>query len=370
MLRQIIQRPGLGRGGCHIFGLHFSEEFVRRVNACLIMCFCYMIIVEASDYNRYQDERKCTKPFGLFWIGHFTSIVMFLVFAHLEKYFLYQHRSVVSVVNNNRLRRFRCWACIMKGCKLLAYIGFLVFTIIGSVWLVQDGRCLNTEDESSNNHAEIKMAFWLLASFSICLIYAIRALTSRTLEDAVASADDISQFNLISWVNQVERRGGRSLTQREINTIKKLKLCSYDQLSRFAKESQKLRRELPNKVETMDNNEPIAMNADSAVLNDESELKQDDSEPSQGACAICLEDILIGSWYKKLPQCEHCFHASCIDEWLSKRATCPVCRQEIFLDENALDRAVDDDGNSPQIESGGRSDNEQPIVLRFTRIIS
>jgi len=369
MRRQIIQLPNLGRGGCQIFGLQFSEEFVRRVDGCLIMCFCYMIIVEASDYNRYQQEGKCTKPFGLFWIGHFTSIVLFLVFAHLEKYFQYQSRRVLVLINSTRFTRVRFWACTMKGCKLLAYIGFLVFTIIGSVWLVQEGRCLNTMDETSNNHAEIKMAFWLLASFSVCLIYAIRAFSGQVLEDAVAPADNNSLFNSISWASQVEHRGGRNLTPREINTITKVELCSYDQLSKFTKKSQRLSRELPTKVDTIATNPPIATNEDSAVELDESELKQDESEPSEGACAICLEDIVIGSWFKKLPQCEHCFHASCIDEWLSKRATCPVCRQEIFLDENALDRPVDD-GDNPPIESGFRIDREPPIVLRFTRIVS
>jgi len=368
MLRQIIHRPGLRRGGCHICGLQFSEEFVRRVNACLIMCFCYMIIVEASDYYRYQQEGKCNKPFGLFWIGHFTSIVLFLVFVHVEKYFIYQLRGLIVVLDNSSLRRARFWACTMKGCKLLAYIGFLVFTIIGCVWLVEDGRCLNTIDKTSNNQ-EIKMAFWLLASFSVCVIYAIRAFTGQVLEDAVEPADNNSQFNLISWANQVERRGGRNLTQREINTITKMKLCSYDQLSRFSKKSQRFSREMPTKVDTMATNQPIAMNENSAVAHDESELKQHGNESSQGACAICLEGIVLGNWFKKLPQCEHCFHASCIDEWLSKRATCPVCRQEIFLDENLLDRPVDD-GDNPPIESGHRSDREPPIVLRFTRVVS
>jgi len=79
--------------------------------------------------------------------------------------------------------------------------------------------------------------------------------------------------------------------------------------------------------------EPVPMKEDAAVFND-LESKKDEDDPSKGFCAICREEIEIGEWYKRLPLCEHCFHAKCIDKWLLMRAACPMCRSEVFLNEN------------------------------------
>jgi len=70
------------------------------------------------------------------------------------------------------------------------------------------------------------------------------------------------------------------------------------------------------------------------------EFKQDVDNTSKCNCAICLEEIKIGDWYKKLPSCEHCFHASCIDQWLYNGETCPVCREEVVICQNVLGLSV------------------------------
>jgi len=374
MRARIIQRPNSGSGGCTLFGRHFSEQCVKGLDAGLVSCFCYMVIFEASDYNKYQNKGGCTKPFGLFWIGHFTSIVLFRVFHYLEKYSKYRLALIIVLRDNTRLRRALIKAYTMIVCKLLAYCGFVAFTIIGSVWFVQDGRCLNKFEETTNNLAQIKMAFWLFVSFTLCLIYAIKVFTRQIFERTsteLREVDDNALFDLFLWADQVEHRGGRSLTEREINSIKKSKLNCYDELSRFAKESLRQSQQLNHGASPMVAvvaDEPVAVNGDFAEAIDESELKQDESERLQVTCAICLEDIEIGEWFKKLPECKHCFHATCIDQWLSTRATCPVCRKEIFLDEDVLQSSVTDELYPPiQTSSSNVSDF---IIFPLTGITS
>jgi len=368
MQRQIIQRPELGPGGCNILGLQFTEQCVKGIDAGLIMCFCYMLTIEISNYSKYEVDGGCIKPFGLFWIGQYTSIVLFRVFYHLERYARYRLALMFLERDNTRLRRARFRAYYMMGCKLFAFCGFVVFTIIGSVWLVQDGSCLNNLDQTSKNNTEIKMAFWLFASFTVCLVYSMRVLTNLIFERAASreliQGDANGQHNWFLWADQDQRRVDRSLTQRELKMIKKSKLCSHDELSRFASDPPSLSQPMPSKVSALATNELIQVNEDFEEVIDESDLKQDESDPSQGICAVCLENIEIGEWYKKLPNCEHCFHATCIDQWLSTRATCPICREEIFLDEGAIDRSVSN-GNNTAAQTIPPNDNEFRFVLRF-----
>ncbi|KAK9446492.1 uncharacterized protein V1518DRAFT_423902 [Limtongia smithiae] len=44
-------------------------------------------------------------------------------------------------------------------------------------------------------------------------------------------------------------------------------------------------------------------------------------------CLVCLSDFELGEECRKLQQCGHLFHRSCIDEWLTTgRNSCPLCR--------------------------------------------
>jgi len=356
MQRHIIQRPGHELGGCNILGLQFSEQFVKGVDAGLIVCFGYMVILEISHYSKYQIEAGCIKPFGLFWIGQYMSIILFRVFYHLERYARYRLGLRFLDRDDIRQRRARFRVYYMMGCKLLAFSGFLIFSVIGTIWFVQDGKCLNNLDQSSKNNTEIKMAFWLFASFTVCLIYTIRVITKLIFDRAVRrdlmQAHINERFNMFLWPDQIRQSGGRTLTKTELNAIKKFQLRNYDELSRFGSEAHRFSGKSPV-------NDQIPVKEDSGEVIDESDLNQDESEPSSANCAVCLENIEIGEWYKKLPTCEHCFHAECIDQWLSTRATCPICREEIFLVEN---------GANPSAQS--IRENESRFVLRFTRVVT
>lgn len=46
-------------------------------------------------------------------------------------------------------------------------------------------------------------------------------------------------------------------------------------------------------------------------------------------CAVCMEDMPVGSTVKLLPACFHKFHPSCIDPWVRINPVCPVCKTAI-----------------------------------------
>ncbi|KAK1693895.1 hypothetical protein QYE76_010592 [Lolium multiflorum] len=43
-------------------------------------------------------------------------------------------------------------------------------------------------------------------------------------------------------------------------------------------------------------------------------------------CVICLGLMQVGEMVRRLPACNHLFHADCIDMWLRSHSTCPICR--------------------------------------------
>ncbi|XP_059639707.1 receptor homology region, transmembrane domain- and RING domain-containing protein 6-like [Cornus florida] len=45
----------------------------------------------------------------------------------------------------------------------------------------------------------------------------------------------------------------------------------------------------------------------------------------QVLCAICKDEILIGSRVIRMP-CSHLYHVFCIAEWLKRSLMCPLCR--------------------------------------------
>lgn len=47
-------------------------------------------------------------------------------------------------------------------------------------------------------------------------------------------------------------------------------------------------------------------------------------------CSICLEPIDENEEVKKLINCNHIFHKSCIDTWSNNNNTCPLCRKHII----------------------------------------
>jgi len=338
MRRDIIWQNNWRQGGCYVCGVRFNEQAVRGMDAVIVVCFFYMVVYEASNYHEYRRKGGCIKPFGLFWIGNFASIVMSRIFHYLHKYSRYQYALLLIGSDNTRITRAAFRAHTMMVGKLLAYCGFVVFTILGSVWFVQDGSCLNLMDKQSNRNYRSwrRMAFWLFTSLTVCLVFAVKVLAK--LIRNINNNREPEQVDDNRRVNQFIRQSSRSLSQRELDLFQKSKLRSYDELRRSNKEPSRLSQQMLLEMTNLPRIKPMPGSED--TTRHYSDFQQGEINPYQQTCVVCLSDIVIGEWYKRLPNCEHCFHATCIDQWLLNRATCPICREEIFLDERTLERQV------------------------------
>ncbi|WCJ19584.1 RING/U-box superfamily protein [Euphorbia peplus] len=51
-------------------------------------------------------------------------------------------------------------------------------------------------------------------------------------------------------------------------------------------------------------------------------------ENDEETCAICLSEYEEGEELRRLPECMHSYHVSCIDMWLNSHSSCPVCRTD------------------------------------------
>jgi hypothetical protein len=88
--------------------------------------------------------------------------------------------------------------------------------------------------------------------------------------------------------------------------------------------------------------------------------QEDEEEPSNYSCSICLEDFQVGESVAKSSDsmCCHCYHEECIISWLAARqhAFCPYCRRPFLcLPAGASiashDRTTLDDTESTRMES-------------------
>ncbi|KAD4180500.1 hypothetical protein E3N88_29091 [Mikania micrantha] len=50
---------------------------------------------------------------------------------------------------------------------------------------------------------------------------------------------------------------------------------------------------------------------------------------TQIECSVCLSEFEEGEEMRKMPRCNHSFHASCIDMWLYSHSDCPLCRAPV-----------------------------------------
>lgn len=51
-------------------------------------------------------------------------------------------------------------------------------------------------------------------------------------------------------------------------------------------------------------------------------------------CAICQDDIAVGTTMRIINYCDHSFHKQCIDTWFAQNVHCPVCRHDIRIVDN------------------------------------
>mmetsp|Transcript_17109 Transcript_17109/g.29868 ORF Transcript_17109/g.29868 Transcript_17109/m.29868 type:complete len:270 (-) Transcript_17109:684-1493(-) len=59
-------------------------------------------------------------------------------------------------------------------------------------------------------------------------------------------------------------------------------------------------------------------------------IQQENDTPCElPTCAICLEDIEMGSMKRALQGCGHEFHSDCIIKWIVRKASCPLCNMAL-----------------------------------------
>lgn len=314
-----------------------------KVDAFLTLYFGWIVVLWVHEYTEWQNYGECTNQFGLFWIAHFISISSFQILSYLEKFFYYLMALTAIEGDTTRLRRARFWAIVMSICKLFTYFGFMVLTILGGIWFVQEGRCLTKSPNGFNGWST--MLCWFFASAFFCLLSLMRLLTMKIY---IGDISELIQGNSIGGMRSDHVQGQeRSLTESEINAIKKSKLCSYHDLRWFHKAPLGKWQQSFIEMSNFVNNEPVSVEDNTTVFHDLL-LNKEEEKLSKCSCAICKEDIEIGQWYKSLPKCEHWFHGPCIDQWLSIRATCPVCRAKVFVDKSTIELEGADEGTSQE----------------------
>ncbi|KQK18634.1 E3 ubiquitin-protein ligase ATL23 [Brachypodium distachyon] len=91
-----------------------------------------------------------------------------------------------------------------------------------------------------------------------------------------------------------------------------------------------------------------------------------DFDASGGDCAVCLEAFEAGDRCRRLPRCQHSFHAPCVDSWLKKSRCCPVCRADVVGGPGELKvKVVAEEGEMPRplpLEMAERSGGS-PVAL-------
>ncbi|XP_031247518.1 RING-H2 finger protein ATL16-like [Pistacia vera] len=58
--------------------------------------------------------------------------------------------------------------------------------------------------------------------------------------------------------------------------------------------------------------------------------EEEELQPRNSECGVCLGEFEEGEWLKHLPNCSHAFHIPCIDTWFHSHSNCPLCRSQAF----------------------------------------
>ena len=80
---------------------------------------------------------------------------------------------------------------------------------------------------------------------------------------------------------------------------------------------------------------------------------EENHEDGYYECPVCLSVFEEGEEVRKLPRCEHSFHAQCIDMWLYSHFDCPVCRTPVGPFCHRLSPEENSGGELPGSGGGG-----------------
>jgi hypothetical protein len=77
--------------------------------------------------------------------------------------------------------------------------------------------------------------------------------------------------------------------------------------------------------------EPVPVRPTTAQINAATteETVTEENDADDLVCAICQDDIAVGTLMRTIDYCDHSFHKNCIDTWFAQNVHCPVCRHDI-----------------------------------------
>jgi hypothetical protein len=176
--------------------------------------------------------------------------------------------------------------------------GFLFWTFAGSLWIrevwMHTPRCMPTQFFWFSVLWQLVSYFWIVAHVIIGIVAVSRERKIRLVEAdlrALEDPDTLERWGAVSELHSLSASipygGNQKVLKASLSASEILRLGgTYKQAA------------------------PTSGHSDEE-------------------CSICLAAFQTGDSLRRLPNCAHTFHRSCIDLWLLQSASCPLCKMEI-----------------------------------------
>lgn len=265
----------------------------------LLLTLTYSAVDIASEWETFST---CRKPIHQWLLASFTLLLAFrllhIVGTHVANCqngaamtdFLVNLRSKGTM---SQLMLYATWFVVMP-C-------FLIWTLKGSMWLWEVSNhspdCLPSQFFWFSVLWQILSYFWILVHLKIGFVALSRERSIRVVEADLRAMEDPDTLSRWGSVSQQHTFNPAAITDA---SQPKRGLAPADILALGGLSTQP------------------AQNCD------------DPFGPAVAEeCAVCLAEFRAGDSLRRLPNCVHVFHRSCIDLWLLQNASCPLCKVDV-----------------------------------------
>jgi len=254
-------------------------------NSMLCCCFSYLVMDVV-----FMPAGDCMMPMQKWLLVSYANVAVFQITTHLGKTQSHAGQNFIfSFRQQNLASRVVVWFTWL----MLAPF-FMVWTVLGSVWLHRTLQGNPFCSASSNLNPNLLILWQLLSYIWIC-IYTVYFGIACVVEHRLRQEE--KNMSLIETEESLSRWGRLS---PGIN-------ADYEPFHQTKGNSQMGLQ--PSEIQAL----PCKV-----------------AEASSGVqCPICLSEINAGDSVRSLPGCSHDFHKSCIDLWLLRRADCPMCKSAV-----------------------------------------
>jgi hypothetical protein len=130
-----------------------------------------------------------------------------------------------------------------------------------------------------------------------------------------------SSTNLLQGLLQSLRRGAVDMVNTGVSTDDDMQIyVGYETL-------------IPNasSTSTSATPAPVVVGLQMQELNQYTELfVNEDTTTDATICSICRSNFVENEICRKITNCNHYFHQTCVDSWLVRNQTCPMCRNLVI----------------------------------------